>query len=31
MEKIASQGDIDTMMDKEKLDHIFDHDFVLPV
>ena len=27
--KIASQGDIDTMMDKEKLDHIFDHDFCI--
>lgn len=27
--KIIEQGDIDYMMDKEKLDHIFDHDFCI--
>lgn len=26
---IVDQGDIDHMMDKEKLDHIFDHDFCI--
>jgi iron complex transport system ATP-binding protein len=27
--EIVDQGDIDHMMDKEKLDHIFDHDFCI--
>ena len=27
--EIVDQGDVDHMMDKEKLDHIFDHDFCI--